>query len=205
MNVRREERHRGEHASILGSTEMRPLIAALAGVLASSSVAWAKGAGPATAQRASVELAKRAVPGAALLFPVGKVTRDEPGHETGKFQVQIGEGGRAQLGWTTGDPLSAEELDRTLVKPLRQSMGLSIAQMGPVRVAGNPGSRWVLRNDNGSMILSVWSCGKREFHLIVVHRDDPAGLERRIRDSFVCKPDPGRAGKPTASKPAGAR
>ena len=157
--------------------------------------------------RASVELAQQEVPGAAFLFPTGKVTRHEPGYESGKFQIQFGERGRAQIGWTTGAPLSVEQAETTLVNPIRQAMGLSIAEKGPVRVAGNPGSRWVLRSKTARMILSVWSCGRREFHLIVGQADeDPSGLDRRIRDSFVCKPDPareaGRASSRSSSAPA---
>jgi hypothetical protein len=183
---------------------MRLLVAAVAGGIVASSLAWSKGPVLASPRPASVELARREVPGAALLFPKGKVTRDEPGLQTGKLQIELGDGGRAQIGWTTGDPLSAAELDRTLIRPLRQSMGLSIAQLGPVRVAGNAGNRWVLRNDNGSMIVSVWSCGKREFHLIVVRQgESPSGLEQRIRDSFVCKSDPARNGKTSPSKSTG--
>ncbi len=184
---------------------MRLLIAGLAAVIVSPSLAWSKGSAPANPRTADVALARRAVPGATLLFPTGKVTRDEPGDETGKLQIQLGDGGRAQLGWTTGAPMSVAELDRTLVKPLQQAMRLSLAQQGSVRVSGSSGTRWVLRNQNGSMIVSVWSCGKREFHLIVVRQGEPPSeLEQRIRDSFVCKSDPPREGNRTPPK-AGTR
>lgn len=180
---------------------MRWLIAAVAGGIVASSLTWSKGPALASPPPAGVELARREVPGATLLFPKGKVTRHEPGAESGKLQIELGDGGRAQIGWTTGDPLSAEELDKTLIKPLRQAMRLSIAQLGPVRVAGNPGNRWVLRNEMGSMIVSVWSCGRREFHLIVVRQgESPSGLEQRIRDSFACRSDPARNGKTSPSK-----
>lgn len=182
---------------------MRSSFIAPAVVLVASSFAWAKGPGVANPPPAGVELAQREVPGAAFLFPIGKVTRHEPGYESGKLQIELDGGGRAQIGWVTGDPLSAEQIERTLVRPIRQSMGLSMVQQGPVRVGGSTGTRWVLRNDTGSMIVSVWSCGRREFHLIVARRNEnAAGLDQRIRDSFVCRPDPAREGKTSSSKAA---
>lgn len=141
------------------------------------------------------KLARRELPGAALQFPVGKAKEERLDYQQGKLMMEIGSRTRVQLDWDTGEMMSRDELDSFIVKPLRESLDLSVVQPSDVRVGGSPGMRWHLAGKSIEMVISVWPCGKRYFSLTVAGRKKLDALDQQIRDSFECKPDPARDGK----------
>lgn len=145
--------------------------------------------------RGDVELTRRELPGAALLMPAGKTLEEKIAYEDGSLEIQFGGAGRAKISWSTGEPLTDGEFETMLVKPMQEALGLSVDERGPVKVAGNPGARWLLRGKQIDLIVSDWACGKRSFNLIVGSRKGASLLEQRIRDSFECRPDPALDGK----------
>lgn len=145
--------------------------------------------------RRDVQLERRELPGAALLFPAGKAMQEKVAYEDGRLEIHFGAAGRANLTWTTSEALTDDEFETMLVKPLKESLDLSVAERGAVKVAANSGSRWLLRGKQIDLVVSDWACGKRSFTLIVASRKDTSTLEQRIRDSFECKPDPALDGK----------
>jgi hypothetical protein len=140
--------------------------------------------------RNDVQLSRRELPGAALLFPTGKAVQEKIAYADGRLAIQFASSGRANLTWTTGEPLTDGELQTMIVTPVRDSLGLSVAEHGEVKVAGTSGSRWLLRGKPLDMAISAWACGKRFFNLTISSRKDVSTLDQRIRDSFECRPDP---------------
>jgi hypothetical protein len=149
--------------------------------------------------RDDVQLTRRELPGAALLVPTGKAkangTQDKVAYEDGRIEIPFGSSGRVNLTWTTSEAMTDDEFETILVKPLQESLGLALAERGPVKAAGNPGTRWLLRGKQVDLAVTDWTCGKRSFNLTVAAHKRAALLEQRIRDSFECKPDPALDGK----------
>jgi hypothetical protein len=142
-----------------------------------------------------IELVRREVPGAAFQFPVGKVREEKLDYEAGKFGVEVAQGAIAQIEWNTGEMLSPEELETVFIRPVRDSSGMSVVEHGGVLVGGGAGQRWRLHDKDVEMTISIWPCGRRFFTLTQASGRNPAALERRILDSFECKPDPARDGQ----------
>ena len=168
---------------------------ALAGVALVAGVLWSQAPRLARLLPGKIELARREVPGAAFQFPVGKVKEQKLDYEAGKVSVEVARDSIAAMEWETGEMLSREELENVIIRPVRESLGLSVVEQADVLVAGGAGHRWFLRGGNIQMTLSAWPCGQRFFTLTHASGKNPAALERRILDSFECKPDPARDGK----------
>jgi len=177
---------------------LRWILPALAGIAVLAGVLWARGQLPRWLPAAKIEFARREVPGAAFQFPVGKVREQKLDYEEGKFGVQVGKDTIVQLEWDTGEMLSGEELENVFVRPVREASGMSVVEHADVLVGSGAGQRWLLRDENVEMTLSVWPCGKRFFILTHASGKNPAALARRILDSFECKPDPALDGKQRA-------
>ena len=175
---------------------MRWILAALAALALVAGVLWWQA--PRLARllpSGRIELARREVPGAAFQFPVGKVREQKLDYEEGRLGIEVGKDSIVQIQWDTGEMLSREEFETVMIKPLRDSSGMSVVEHTEVRVGGGAGHRWLLGDKTVEMTFSVWSCGKRFFTLTHASGKNPAALERRILDSFECKPDPARDGQ----------
>ena len=142
-----------------------------------------------------VTLARRELPGAALLFPAGKPAPESQDYQAGRVELELPAGGLAQLEWLTGAPLPPDALEAALVGPMRAKHGVSISARSEIVVAGQTGTLWLLTGKRINMALSIWPCGKRHFSLTVAAHGDVTALDGRIRDSFECKPDPALDGK----------
>ena len=146
---------------------MRRLILGVVGLLVLAAAVWSQAPRIARVLRKEVQLTRRELPGAALLFPAGKALQEKIDYADGRLEIQFGSTGRANLTWTTSEALTDDEFETMLVKPLQESLDVSLAERGPVKVAGNPGSRWLLRGKQIDLVVSDWTCGKRSFNLIV--------------------------------------
>ena len=181
---------------------MRWLIVGSVGFLILVGVVWSQAPRIARVLRKDVELTRSELPGAALLFPTGEVMQQKLDYKDGGLEIKFRSQARAHITWRTGEPLTTEESEAMMVKPLRETLKVSLADSGAVQVAGNPGSRWVLRSEALDMIVSTWSCGKRSFNLTVGSParslgslNDVSTVEQRIRGSFECTPLPAQEDK----------
>jgi hypothetical protein len=103
-----------------------------------------------------------------------------------------------RLLWQNGEIMAADEVRRLLAEPVAEGAGKQLAQETEIVAGGGKGYRYLLRSPGASfdsMTVSTRACGKRTFSMSVISAMDPGGLEQRIRESFVCKPDPSREDK----------
>jgi hypothetical protein len=175
---------------------MRKLLVGVAGMVVLVGVVWSLVPGVRRLLPGKqVTLAKRELPGAALLFPADKTAPEPLDYQAGRVEAELPAGGLAQLEWLTGEPLAPDALEAALVGPMRAKHDASITARADIVVAGQTGRRWLLGGKRINMALSIWPCGKRHFSLTVAAHGDITALDGRIRDSFECKPDPALDGK----------
>ena len=123
---------------------MRWLIGAVVGFLALAALVWWQSPRVARLLRKDVQLARRELPGAAIAFPEGKLLQEDLAYPEGKVLVRVGSA-RFGLSWNTGEGMTTDELETILIAPLRDSLGLSVAERNTVVTGGNTGSRWLMR------------------------------------------------------------
>ena len=141
-----------------------------------------------------VPLARRELPGAAILFPSGTVDDERLDYEDGKVSIET-RSGRVMLRWSTRDMPSPDMLERYFVTPTLEAHGASVLERGEIRVGGSRGRRW--RAGAGELYIgvSMWPCGRRYFDLTATGKSNLSDVERHMRASFMCKPEPALDGQ----------
>ena len=79
---------------------MRRLILGVVGLLVLAAAVWSQAPRIARVLRKEVQLTRRELPGAALLFPAGKAVQEKIDYAEGMLEIQFGSTGRANLTWS---------------------------------------------------------------------------------------------------------
>ena len=167
---------------------------ALAGGLAAMGWLWSS-ASASSELRGQEQLLRQELPGASIELPAHADREDHIDYAAGS--VRFSKGGRDEvlLYWATDARMTTKAELRALTEPVAQTWGSVDLQEADVLVAGNRGFRFLARDAQGKTVFvaSAWPCGKRMFTFNGTGAG--ASLEPRIRESFVCTPDPKRDGK----------